>query len=65
MIIRLLKILCLALTVTLLAHPSVFSQQPPSLKKGIDQYREENFEEAIEVLIKARQEDPTSSAVGP
>ena len=62
MIMRLLKILCLALILTLLSHPSAFSQQSASLKEGINQYREENFEEAIEVLIKARQEDPTSSA---
>jgi len=58
---RLLKVLCLSLILTLLSHPSAFSQQSASLKEGINQYREENFEEAIEVLTKARQEDPKSS----
>ena len=59
---RLSKILCLAFMLTFFSHPSVFSQQPPSLQEGINQYKEENFEESIKVLIKARQEDPTSSA---
>lgn len=31
------------------------------LKEGIAQYREENFEEAVDVLIKARQQEPSSS----
>jgi len=61
MIIRLLKILCLALILTLLLQPSAFSQQSASLQEGINQYRQENFEEAIQALIKARQEDPQSS----
>lgn len=40
---------------------SVFSQEPASLKEGIAQYKEENYEEAIEILTKARQEAPSSS----
>ncbi len=35
--------------------------QTSNLSKGIDEYKEENFEEALEFLIKARQEDPSSS----
>ncbi len=35
--------------------------QTDLLKKGIELYRLENYEEAVPVLIKARQEDPTSS----
>ncbi len=32
------------------------------LREGVEQYRAENYEEAIDILIKARQEDPQSSA---
>ena len=39
-----------------------FCQESASLKKGIEQYKDESFEEAIETLLKARQEDPGSSA---
>lgn len=35
--------------------------QTSNLSKGIREYKEENFEEALEILIKARQEDPSSS----
>lgn len=35
--------------------------QNSNLSKGIEQYKEENFEEALEFLKKARQEDPSSS----
>jgi tetratricopeptide (TPR) repeat protein len=31
------------------------------LKEGIEQYREENYEEAVEVLLKAREQNPNSS----
>lgn len=43
---------------------SAFSQpsQEISLKNGISQYREENFEEAVEILEKIRKEDPNSSS---
>ena len=44
-----------------LFHSYVFSQQVPALREGINQYKEENFEEAIEALTRARQEDPGSS----
>lgn len=61
MVIRLLKVLCLALVLTLFLQPSAFSQQSSSLQEGINQYRQENYEEAIGLLIKARQENPRSS----
>jgi tetratricopeptide (TPR) repeat protein len=32
-----------------------------SLSRGIEEYKDENFEEALEILIKAREEDPASS----
>lgn len=35
--------------------------QTTNLSKGIEDYKEENFEEALESLIKAREEDPNSS----
>lgn len=31
------------------------------LSEGIEEYKDENFEEALEILIKAREENPTSS----
>src|SRR4030042_4827151 len=32
-----------------------------SLSKGIEEYKDENFEEALAILINARKEDPASS----
>lgn len=34
----------------------------PLLEEGIKQYKEENYEEAIDILTKARQQDKTASA---
>lgn len=42
--------------------PCDVSAESPSLIEGIKQYKEENFEEAVEILLKAREEDPKSSA---
>lgn len=42
-------------------HSDAFSQGP-YLREGIEQYKQENYEEAAEVLIKARKETPKSSA---
>lgn len=39
----------------------LFAQGPPSLKEGMALYNQESYEEAITVLTKARQEDPTSA----
>ncbi|MBW1861368.1 MAG: hypothetical protein JRJ02_03220 [Deltaproteobacteria bacterium] len=44
-----------------LFNPSAQCQQAASIQKGVDQYKAENYEEAIEILIKAREEDPKSS----
>ena len=38
-----------------------FSQESSLLKDGIEQYKEENYEEAAEILIKARGQNPKSS----
>jgi tetratricopeptide (TPR) repeat protein len=38
-----------------------FSQQSPLIQKGIDEYKDESYEEAIVTLTKARTEDPESS----
>ena len=45
----------------LLLHSQAFCKQPPSLEEGINQYKKENYEEAIEALLRARSEDPASS----
>ena len=42
--------------------PRAFSAEQSFLEKGISQYKEENFEEAIEILKKAREKDPDSSS---
>ena len=41
--------------------PDALCQEFPYLQEGISEYRQENYEEAIEVLKKAREEDPKSS----
>jgi len=51
-------LLCLSF---ILSPPVVFCQQSNSLRVGINEYKEENYEEAVEALIKARNEDPKSS----
>lgn len=38
-----------------------FCQDSDLLREGIRQYKEENYEEAVEILIKVRSEDPKSS----
>src|SRR4030066_254800 len=35
--------------------------QTTGLSRGIEEYKDENFEEALEILKKARKEDPASS----
>lgn len=40
---------------------SVAFSQSPSLIEGIKQYKEEKYEQAVEILVKARKEDPKSS----
>jgi len=45
----------------LLFLPDVFCQNSAYVQEGISQCRQENYEEAIEVLKRAREEDPKSS----
>jgi tetratricopeptide (TPR) repeat protein len=45
-----------------LAFPSTASRQNPFLIKGIEEYKDESYEEAIELLKEARKADPHSSA---
>lgn len=53
-------IICLS-SFFLLAASAAFCQSSALLKEGIDQYKLENYEEALVVLQKAREEDPKSS----
>ena len=43
------------------SFPAFSQSSNPLLDEGIKQYQEENLEEAIETLVKARAADPTSS----
>ena len=47
--------------ISLIFPPDTFCESP-SLTKGIEQYKQENYIEAINILEKARKEDPNSSA---
>jgi tetratricopeptide (TPR) repeat protein len=49
------------LSLVFLSLNPAFCQTSKYLEQGISQYRQENYEEAIEILKKAREEDPTSS----
>ena len=42
--------------------PISMAQQAPALQDGIAQYKDENYEEAIEILKKVREADPESSS---
>jgi len=59
---RNLLLICLCVSVPFLSFitPS-FSQGPSLLKGGIEQYQEENYEEAAEILEEARKLYPKSS----
>ncbi|MFC1867042.1 tetratricopeptide repeat protein [Thermodesulfobacteriota bacterium] len=46
---------------TIFFNPNALCQQSKLLQEGINQYKEENFEEAIEALSKARSDDPGST----
>ncbi len=41
---------------------NIFCEQSDSLQKGMDEYRDESYEEAIVTLTKARADEPDSSA---
>jgi tetratricopeptide (TPR) repeat protein len=51
----------LFLVSTFFFNPKAFCQQSPLLEEGIEQYKQENYEEAVEVLTRARVGDPNSS----
>ena len=49
---------------SIISVPSLFGQPEnisPTLEKGIGLYKHENFDEALDVLKKAREEDPNST----
>lgn len=48
------------LSIIILNHSAFCQTQNPLLEEGIKQYQAENYEEAIEVLEKVRQQDPQS-----
>ena len=51
----------LLLIIFLIIPLNGFCQQSPIIKKGIDEYKDESYEEAIVTLAQARKEDPGSS----
>jgi tetratricopeptide (TPR) repeat protein len=56
-----LSVLVLILVVAAFFVSPVFGQSPGNLQKGITQYKADNYEEAVELFIKARQETPKST----
>ncbi len=54
-------LLFLILIVFMLISVNGFSQQSPLIKKGIEEYKDESYEEAIVTLVQARDTDPKSS----
>jgi tetratricopeptide (TPR) repeat protein len=55
--------LIVLLTVLIFFAPSILPAQGlPDLQPGIEQYRADNYEEALETFRKVRQENPSSSA---
>lgn len=52
---------CEVLFLSFLAFPSFALAQSDALMQGIDQYKDENYEEAIPLLLNARKEEPRSS----
>ncbi len=61
MIRKALFSLCLFLIAFAALPPCSVSAPSPSLDEGINQYREENYEEAIDILEQVRAKDPSSS----
>lgn len=58
---KLMLFLCISSCIALFSQP-VFSQtQDPDLQRGIAEFQQENYEEAIDSLAKARNADPKSS----
>jgi len=59
--IKFTSLLFVFLLSTILLYNPVAFCQPASLQEGMDQYKQENYKEAIEAFEKARAEDPDSS----
>lgn len=59
--IKFTSLLFVFLLSTILLYNPVAFCQPASLQEGMDQYKQENYKEAIEAFKKARAEDPDSS----
>lgn len=51
----------IAVSIATMLPLTAFGQGSPLLKEGIEQYNRENYEEAIEILTKARAEAPSSA----
>jgi len=58
---RILFILLFLVILSVFLPFSGYCQQPQSLSVGISLYKAERYSEAVDVLLKARQEDPKSS----
>lgn len=54
-------VVCICLIISTAIPLVAFGQGTSLLKEGIEQYNQENFEESIEILTKARVEDPLSA----
>jgi len=54
-------LLCILIFTMTLCVPAALSQAPPSLREGIRQYQSDNYEEAVELFKKAREEAPQST----
>ena len=51
-----------ALVVLVGAFPDTVFAENPALKQAIEQYKQENYEEAIAILIEVRKQEPSSTA---
>jgi len=53
--------LCICSLIVLFSQPVLSQTQNPDLQRGIAEFQQENYEEAIDSLAKARNADPKSS----
>ncbi|MDP3787024.1 MAG: tetratricopeptide repeat protein [Candidatus Omnitrophota bacterium] len=56
-----LCLITVILSFSLLAPTQISAADSPTLEKGISLYKQENFDEALPILKKAKEEDPNSS----
>ena len=57
---KLLLFIAITAVLSVFSQP-VMSQDNPDLQRGIAEFRQENYEEALDGLLKARSADPGSS----